>query len=287
MMNKLVPYSEHTKFMFDAESLLLAQEVKNNLILGVLYASDHTRNVIARLILFKDGQPTKVAVVNSFMGGTLLLALDWSKDELECLIKYFKTNSTKLHGVNARVESSQLFAQAWCAENNLNVALLHRTQILALGKFKPLASDFAELRVAEKSEVGLICQYYQQFIADTYLNSEPPNLDGLSESAQQVIDEQRGYFLVNKELRILGYVEIARKTPNYWVISSVEVLPLLRGKGYGKLLISRMCQFIAANKKTPALFVDKNNPLTMNLYYGLGFELIDENEHLVFKNNLN
>jgi ribosomal protein S18 acetylase RimI-like enzyme len=286
-MNKLVSYSEHTKFMFDAESLLLDQEVKNNLILGVLYASDHTRNVIARLILFKDGQPTKVAVVNSFMGGTLLLSLDWKESELEPLVNYFKLNSIKLHGVNAYVGSSQLFAQAWCAENNLNVDLLHRTQILALGKFKPLDTELVELRLAAQSEVDLICEYYQQFIADTHPNSELPNLDWLVESALLVIDEQRGYFLVNKELQLVGYAEVARKTPNYWVISSVEVLPFLRGKGYGKLLISRMCQFIAANKKTPALFVDKNNPLTMNLYYGLGFELIDENEHLVFKNNLN
>lgn len=87
----------------------------------------------------------------------------------------------------------------------------------------------------------------------------------------------------NKELQIVGYAEIARKTPNFLVISSVEVLPFLRGKGYGKLLINKMCQSILAATKTPALFVDKNNPLTMNLYYGLGFELIDENEHLTFK----
>ena len=282
-MNKLVSYSDHTKFMFDAESLLLDQEVKNNLILGVLYATDFTSDITARLVLYQNGQPTKVAVVNSFMGGTLLLALDWSESELELLINYFKTSLIKLHGVNASVESSQLFAQLWCAENNLTVELLHRTQILALGEFKPLETDFAELRLAAQSDVNLICKYYQQFIADTYPNSEPPNLDGLSESALLVINEQRGYFLVNKALQIVGYAEIARKTPNFWVISSVEVLPFLRGKGYGKLLISRLCQSILAATKTPALFVDKNNPLTMNLYYGLGFELIDENEHLTFK----
>ena len=102
-MNKLVPYSEHTEFMLDAESLLLDQEVKNNLILGVLYATDNTSNITERLILFKDGQPTKVAMVNSFMGGTLLLSPDWNDAELELLVKYFKANPAKLHGVNARV----------------------------------------------------------------------------------------------------------------------------------------------------------------------------------------
>lgn len=50
----------------------------------------------------------------------------------------------------------------------------------------------------------------------------------------------------NKELQIVGYAEIARKTPNFLVISSVEVLPFLRGKGYGKLLINKMCQSILA-----------------------------------------
>lgn len=286
-MDKLVSYCDHTKFMLDAEALLLHQEVKNNLMLGVLYATGNTRDITARLILHQNNQPTKVAVVNSFMGGTLLLSLDWSESELELLIKYFKLNLTKLHGVNARVISSQLFAQGWCAENNLDLKLLHRTQILALGKFKPLESDLAELRLAEKSEVDLICEYYQQFIADTHPNSELPNLDWLAEGALLVIDEQRGYFLVNKELQLVGYAEVARKTPNFWVIVSVEVLPFLRGKGYGKLLISKMCQSILACAKTPALFVDKNNSLTMKLYYELGFELIDENEHLVFKNNIN
>lgn len=128
-MNKLVSYSDHTKFMFDAESLLLDQEVKNNLILGVLYATDCTSDITARLVLYQNVQPTKVAVVNSFMGGTLLLSLDWKESELELLVNYFKLNSIKLHGVNACVGSSQSFAQAWCAENNLNVELLHRTQI--------------------------------------------------------------------------------------------------------------------------------------------------------------
>ena len=168
-MQQIKSYTNYQEFWHFAKPILLQHEAHNNLSLGIaLRVEDKPEQLKLGLVLFVDGQASKVAIISAFQGGTLILSHTWELADLCILHAFLISNEVALHGVVAQVKLS-------------------------------------------------------------------------------------------------------------------EKLPINRGKGYGRALITMICAQIFKSGKIPLLFVDKNNPLTLHLYYSLGFAAISETKHYIFK----
>ena len=179
---------------------------------------------------------------------------------------------------------SEEFAESWCQRGSVSYELLHHTEMLIMEKLQPSAMIQYSLRQARNSDLAVITEPCQQFLLDIYPQVPKDEIIVSADTvAQQFIADGFGFILENNSRNALGIVEIIRQTPKYQAISTVAVLPINRGKGYGRALITMICAQIFKSGKIPLLFVDKNNPLTLHLYYSLGFAAISETKHYIFK----
>jgi ribosomal protein S18 acetylase RimI-like enzyme len=86
------------------------------------------------------------------------------------------------------------------------------------------------------------------------------------------------YFASGYENNILVGSLRVKHIDNSYVIREVFVIPEKRGLGYGKILVSKILDFLK-NKKLPIyLYVDPENMVALELYKKLGFKLIKKND---------
>ncbi|HRG63732.1 MAG TPA: GNAT family N-acetyltransferase [Burkholderiales bacterium] len=284
-MQQIKSYTNYQEFWHFAKPILLQHEAHNNLALGVALRAEHKPEQLKLgLVLFVDGQASKVAIISAFQGGTLILSHTWELADLSVLQAFLISNEVALYGVVAQVKLSEKFAESWCQRGSVSYELLHHTEMLIMEKLQPSAMIQYSLRQARNSDLAVITEPCQQFLLDIYPQVPKDEIIVSADTvAQQFIADGFGFILENNSRNALGIVEIIRQTPKYQAISTVAVLPINRGKGYGRALITMICAQIFKSGKIPLLFVDKNNPLTLHLYYSLGFAAISETKHYIFK----
>lgn len=285
-MQQIKAYTNYQEFWNFAKSILLQHEAQNNLALGIALCARHKPEQLKLgLVLFADGRAAKVAIISAFQGGTLILSHAWELDDLCILQDFLISNEIKLHGIVAQVELSKKFAESWRLRSSISYELLHHTEILVMEKLQSNTISQYSLRQARNSDLATVTEHCQQFLRDIYPKVPTDKIIASVDAVvQQFITGELGFILEFNDGEALGIVEIIRQTPKYQAISTVTVLPVNRGKGYGRTLVMMICAQIFKSAKIPLLFVDKNNPLTMHLYYSLGFVAISETKHYIFKN---
>lgn len=236
------------------------------------------------MILFIDERASKVAIIGAFHGGTLILSHGWELADLCILREFLIGNEIVLHGVVAEVGLSEKFAQSWSQYNSVSYELLHHTEMLVMEQLQSSTITQYVLRQALDFDLKVVTEHCQQFLLDIYPQVPQDKIIASADNvAQEFIAGRFGFILEDNSKNALGIVEIIRQTPKYQAISTVAVLPINRGKGYGRVLVAMLCAQIFKSGKIPLLFVDRNNPLTMYLYYSLGFAAISETKHYIFK----
>ncbi|RTL13179.1 MAG: GNAT family N-acetyltransferase [Neisseriaceae bacterium] len=284
-MQQIKSYTNYQKFWYFAKPILLQHEAQNNLALGITLRAEHKPEQLKLgLVLFINGQASKVAIISAFHGGTLILSHTWELADLCILQDFLISNEVVLHGVVAKVGLSEEFAQSWIQYNSVSYELLHHTEMLVMEQLQSNTVTQYVLRQALDFNLKVVTEHCQQFLLDIYPQAPQDEIiASIDTVAQEFIAGRFGFILEDNSKNALGIIEIIRQTPNYQAISTVAVLPINRGKGYGRALITMICAQIFKSGKIPLLFVDKNNPLTMHLYYSLGFAAISETKHYIFK----
>lgn len=284
-MQQIKSYTNYREFWHFAKPILFQHEAQNNLILGITLRAEHKPEQLKLgLILFIDERASKVAIISAFHGGTLILSHGWELADLCILREFLIGNEIVLHGVVAEVGLSKKFAQSWSQHNSVSYELLHHTEMLIMEQLQLNATNQYLLRQALDSDLMVVTEYCQRFLLDIYPQVPQDKIIASADNvAQEFIAGRFGFILEDNSKNALGIVEIIRQTPKYQAISTVAVLPINRGKGYGRALITMICAQIFKSGKIPLLFVDRNNPLTMHLYYSLGFAAISETKHYIFK----
>ncbi len=283
-MQQIKAYTNYQEFWNFAKPILLQHEAHNNLALGIALRTEHKPEQLKLgLVLFVSGQASKVAIISAFQSGTLILSHTWELTDLSVLYAFLISNEVTLHGVVAQAELSEKFAESWRSRSFVSYELLHHTEILVMEKLQFTTAQYS-LRQARNSDLAVVTKHCQQFLLDIYPQVPKDEIIVSADTvAQQFIASEVGFILEDSSRSAMGIVEIIRQTPKYQAISTVAVLPINRGKGYGRALITMICAQIFKSGKIPLLFVDKNNPQTMHLYYSLGFAAISETKHYIFK----
>ncbi len=135
-----------------------------------------------------------------------------------------------------------------------------------LKPFKLEGAEFIDVPRDDSPEV-------LSFVRDAYLHGfdAERTLEGTSLLLSQKSEEEE-FIVLRSEGRLLAQACIQAVTLNTNQIGAVYTLTEERGKGYGKAVVSELCERISGRGKLPTLVVNKQNTPALNAYKALGFE---------------
>jgi GNAT superfamily N-acetyltransferase len=88
--------------------------------------------------------------------------------------------------------------------------------------------------------------------------------------------EEENFIILSMDNKLMAQACIQTVTINTNQVGAVYTLEEERGKGYGKAVVSELCERIAGRGKLPTLIVNKQNTPALNVYKALGFEQREE-----------
>ncbi|MDE7095483.1 MAG: peptide-methionine (S)-S-oxide reductase MsrA, partial [Anaeroplasmataceae bacterium] len=152
--------------------------------------------------------------------------------------------------------------------------LQHSMQIMVLKELKSLPNPSVFQCSSNDLEQLALCYC---FFKKEALQEE---LD-LSSAIEALKGKENTFYAIKEKDRIVSIATKARNFDSICSISNVFTIPEYRGKGYARGVVSKLCEDILEEGKTPYLYVDKTNPISNHLYLSLGFTyLINQVQYL-------
>jgi len=139
--------------------------------------------------------------------------------------------------------------------------------------FKPFKLEGVEFL----DVTGNNCLDILSFVRKAYLQGF--EVERTLESTKQLLtqkSEEEEFIILSKDDKLLAQACIQTVTDNTSQIGAVYTLEEERGKGYGKAVVSELCERIIKRGKLPTLIVNKQNTPALAAYKALGFEHHDD-----------
>ncbi|HYE83043.1 MAG TPA: GNAT family N-acetyltransferase [Clostridia bacterium] len=139
--------------------------------------------------------------------------------------------------------------------------------------FKPFKLEGVEfIDASDDADISII-----SFIRKAYLRGfgAERTIEGTKLILSQRNTEEE-FIILSKDEQLLAQACIQAFTGSTNQIGAVYTLEEERGKGYGKAVVSELCERIINRGKLPTLIVNKQNLQALNAYKALGFEHRDD-----------
>jgi predicted GNAT family acetyltransferase len=270
--------AEPQEFLDAAGALLLADEARHNVILGLAHTlverpSHYTEH---RLYLVEDDSavvgaamrtpPHSLAVAKPAAGGALD-ALAEAIDE-------------RLPGVNGAVPEVDRFAAAWSAKTGAVPHVTVRTGLYRLERVVPASAPGAA-RAATEADLELLAGWWRAFLAE--VTHDPPT--DVEASIRLRLDAPGwGIDLWEDGDRPVSFSAFGNPTPNGARIGPVYTPPEARGRGYAGAVVAHASQrLLDAGRRFCFLYVDQANPSANGIYRRIGYEQVAESANVAFE----
>jgi hypothetical protein len=280
-----VRLQDATAFLAEAEPLLLADEARHNLILGV--AGNVRDGVYAdfRLWLVRDGSKVVAAALRTLPYG-LILARPKSPAALAALVE--AAAGEELPGVVAAEPEAQEFAELWTRHTGAPARTNMRQGVYALERVEPLSAAPGTARVATEDDRELAVRWWIAF-AEEALHEGDPGRDHAEENVGRRVSSRTAGILLwedgGEPVSVAGW---GGATPNGIRIGPVYTPPELRGRGYATALTAELSQrlldgrLFAGGRRFCFLYTDLANPTSNAIYERIGYRRVAESAEIVF-----
>ena len=283
----VVQLDDAAEFLEHACPLLLADEARHNLILGIagtirdspdLYA---TRN----LWLVRDGDRVVGAALRT-PPYNLILARPRSKQSLAALAE--TVAGEELPGVVGTEPEVHEFAKVWSGRSGISARTSMRQGVYALEQVEPLSAVPGSARVATKGDLELVLRWWLAF-GDEVLHEGGPGRERAEENVRHKLASPTGGFLLwgdgGDTVSLAGW---GGPTPNGIRVGPVYTPPELRGRGYATALTAELSQrlldgrLFAGARRFCFLYTDLANPTSNAIYERIGYRRVAESAEVVF-----
>ena len=279
---KLVKYEKIKDFMKDNFKLILEKEWLNCLMVG---------NCLEGQKIGTDGWLLAKVTQNEKTELVMLYRKPWK------LIMYSPTNNTtdelykfvaeevykidnELLGVNAETEIANKFAKYYCEIAKKQYKVENYLKILVLEELLPFQKiEAVKMREATENDRQQLIQYIKNFHKDA-LDEEKTD-----EEANEKVDAylERGYYLLEKEGKIVSQAVIGRDLIKGKGISGVYTSREERGKGYAYEFVYKLSKkCLDEGAEYCVLYTDAENPISNHVYEKIGYVKRAECEELEF-----
>jgi len=270
------------EFLAETEGLLLADEARHNLILGIAGTiRDAPHLYPARnLWLVRDGGEVAAAALQT-PPYNLVLARPRSPEALAALAAGL--TRAELPGVVGAVPEVDEFAELWSRHTGAGVRTNMRQGVYALERVEPPPPVPGAARVATAGDRGVALRWWIAF-GEEVLHEGGPGRDRAEATLDHRLASDRGGILLweddGEPVSLAGW---GGPTPNGIRVGPVYTPPELRGRGYATGLTAELSQrLLDRGSRFCFLYTDLANPTSNAIYERIGYRRLCESAEISF-----
>lgn len=278
---EVVQLSDPVAFLERAAPLLLADEARHNLILGL---AGTIRDQPARygeefaLWLVEEAGVVVGAALRTFPY-RLVLAQPLTAAALPALAEVLED----LPGVVGGVPEARDFADAWTAKTGAVARVDVGQGVYALDRVVPPRPAAGVHRAAGEADRELLLDWLRAFVAEAMADvTADAELQRMID-IRVTDDPDYGFVFWEDEGRPISLTGFGSPTPTGIRVGPVYTPPELRGRGYASALVAEVSQAqLDAGRRSCFLYTDLANPTSNKIYVDLGYERVCDSLQISF-----
>jgi uncharacterized protein len=280
-------FDDAATFLADAEPLLLADEARHNLILGIAgtIRDAPSRYPLRSMWLVRDNGEVVVAALQT-PPYNLVLARPRSSQALAKLAE--AVAGEELPGVVGTEPEVYAFAELWSERSGVPSRVNMRQGVYALERVELLSAVPGSARVATAADHGRVLQWWIAF-GDEVLHEGGPGREDAEKNVEHTLSSPTaGIFLWEDDGEPVSLAGWGGPTPNGIRIGPVYTPPELRGRGYATALTAELSQrlldgrLFEGGRRFCFLYTDLANPTSNAIYERIGYRRVAEAAEVVF-----
>jgi predicted GNAT family acetyltransferase len=264
-------------FLVAAEPVLLADEARHNLILGVAGVLRDQPAVHPAYDLWTVEREEGVAAAGLRTPPFNVLVAGRDEAALEALADALYAERVDLPGVTAATPEADVFAARWAELTGDTVTPRVRQRIYGLRELVPPRATSGAARAATTADRDLLVAWTAAFTDDVR--------HGASRSAEATVDArlEGGGFVLWEHGEPVSMAGWGSPTPNGIRIGPVYTPPEHRGRGYGTAATAAAsAEQLASGRRLCFLYTDRANPTSNKIYMDIGYEPVCDSTEYVF-----
>jgi len=275
------------RFLEQAGPLLLADEARHNLILGIAgtIRDSPDRYRVRSFWLVRDGDEVVGAALRT-PPYNLILARPRSPRAVGTLAEAVAGDA--LPGVVGTEPEVHEFAEAWSGHSGVPARTSMRQGVYALEQVKPLPEAPRSARVATEDDVELLLRWWVAF-GEEVLHEGGPGRDDAEENVRhKLFSPGAGFLLWEDDGATVSLAGWGGATPNGIRVGPVYTPPELRGRGYATALTAELSRqlldgrLFEGGRRFCFLYTDLANPTSNAIYERIGYVRVAESAEIVF-----
>jgi len=271
-----------SEFLSAAGPLLLADEARHNLILGLAGTlRDHPDVYPEHRLWLVEAAGRPVAAALRTPPQKLVLAQPSADGALQVLAAAIYDD---LPGVVGAVPEAGVFSGAWAGLAGMRDRVRRRQGIYALHRVQPPSEVSGDLRLADDRDRDLLVRWWSAFVVEA-LAEDDPDVSSIEASISHRLEANGSGIAVwqdgGEPVSLAGF---GGATPNGMRIGPVYTPPERRGNGYASALVARVsADRLAEGSRFCFLYTDLANPVSNRIYERIGYEWVCEAAEIVFE----
>jgi hypothetical protein len=283
----VVRLDDAAAFLTEAGPLLVADEARHNLILGIAGTIRDTPDLypLRSLWLVRDAGEVVAAALRT-PPYNLILARPRSAAALAALAE--AVAGEELPGVTGTEPEVEEFAELWSRHSGVAGRVNMRQGVYALEQVEPLPAVPGSARVATADDRALALRWWIAF-GEEVLHEGGPGRERAEASLDHKLSSPTSGLLLWEDggdpVSVAGW---GGPTPNGIRVGPVYTPPELRGQGYATALTAELSQRLLdgrlyeGGRRFCFLYTDLANPTSNAIYERIGYRRIAEAAEVVF-----
>jgi uncharacterized protein len=266
-------------FLEAASPLLLADEARHNLILGIAGTlRDHPAHYPEYgLWLAEDGGETVGAALRT-PPHNLVVARPRDDSVLETLAEAIDDDPP---GLVAAQPEAEAFAEAWAATTGATLRTNRAQGVFSLDRVEPPVTVSGRMRDARTDDRPLLLDWFRAFMEEAI--GESPDAASTAHVVDHRLEADSAGVVFWEDGPMVSLAAFGNPTPNGIRIGPVYTPPEYRRRGYASALVAELSERLLEKRRFCFLFTDLANPTANRIYEQIGYRRVCEAAEIVFE----
>jgi predicted GNAT family acetyltransferase len=258
-----------------ADPLLMADEARHNLMLGVCWTVQHFPETYPAKYFWiaeDDGRAIGAALLTPPFN--VLVARPSGDGALAALARAIIEDGAPFPGTVGAAPEVHAFADAWRAVTGRRADARMAMGIYRLTELIPPRAVEGEARMSDDGDLDLLRDWMERFAREAHVRSKPEQVE---RSLRSRWSGPGGLALWEVDGRPVSMAGFGQFTPNGARVGPVYTPRELRGRGYASAVTAHVSQVVLSGGRSFCfLFTDLSNPTSNHVYEALGYQRIAE-----------
>jgi len=269
-------------FLAETAPLLLADEARHNLMLGIAGMLDRRPGVYREhhfWIAEEAGKPVAAALQTPPFN--LIVSQPQFEGALAALADSLATDGTSLPGVTGSIPEVEDFALAWEARTGSARSIRMRQRIYRATKIGPVAEVPGRARAATAVDRALLVSWVRAFVEETL---GEPSVRSPEETVDARLDDTLSGFVLWEDAEPVSLAGWGGLTPSGVRIGPVYTPPERRRRGYASALTAAVsAEQLGRGRRFCFLYTDLDNPTSNRIYTAVGYQPVCDSIDYAFE----